>query len=103
MLMKRLLTIFVVVLVGCGSAVAQVGSATTRGAPARPTTPPTAVPGTIPTIGAAGNLLGAVLLNPGTLGPIPGTSLGAITVCPTTGITISTTTALTPIVTTTPT
>src|SRR4051812_2532611 len=117
--MHRLLTIFAMVLIGCGTAVAQAGSVNTRRAPAtpmtsstsmpmtsstaNPITSPTAVPGTIPTIGATGNPLGAVLLNLGTLGPIPGTSLGAITVCPTTGITISTTTTATPIVTTTPT
>src|SRR5258705_2804485 len=56
-----------------------------------PTMSPTVAPGTIPTVGATGNSLGIIFLYTGSLGPIPGNSLGGIVVCPMTGTTSSTT------------
>jgi hypothetical protein len=83
-----LVTAAAVVLFGCGSSVAQVGSTSTANAPGMRATSPgmstmstTAVPGTIPT----GTALGA--MNTGTLGQISGTALGTIVTCPTMGAT----------------
>ena len=98
--MKRfLLTLFAVALLGCGTAVAQTRSANTPRTPGTaapsstkmPTMSPTVAPGTIPTVGATGNSLGTIFLYTGSLGPIPGNSLGGIVVCPMTGTTSSTT------------
>jgi hypothetical protein len=92
--MQRLLvTMFAMLLSGMAAAVAQVGPTNTSRAPASrvPTIPmrlPMAVPGMIPTV-ANGTPLGAIQLNLGNLAPIPGTTLGTITLCPTTGITSS--------------
>ena len=96
---RFLLTLFAVALFGCGTVKAQTRSANTPrtpGTPARsstmmPTMSPTVAPGTIPTVGATGNSLGIIFLYTGSLGPIPGNSLGGIVVCPTTGTTSSTT------------
>ena len=86
-----LMTAAAMVLFGCSSTFAQVGSTSTRNAPAMrttspgmPTTSPAAVPGTIPTVGAnPGTALGTI--NTGTLGQISGSTIGTITACPTTG------------------
>ena len=67
------------VLFGCSLACAQVRSMSPRNAPA--------MSSTIPTVGAGPrNALGAIQLNLGALGPIPGTTIGTIMICPTTGI-----------------
>src|SRR5258705_5523674 len=96
---RFLLALFAVALFGCGTVEAQTRSPSTPrtpGTPARsptmmPTTSPTVAPGTIPTVGATGNQLGTIFLYTGSLGPIPGNSLGGIVVCPVTGTTSSTT------------
>src|SRR5882724_3931169 len=92
---RFLLTMFAVALFGCGTVDAQTRSANTPrtpGTPARsstmmPTMSPTVAPGTIPTVGATGNPLGTIFLYTGSLGPIPGNSLGGMVVCPTTSST----------------
>jgi hypothetical protein len=64
------------VLLGCSLAFAQVRSMPPRNAPAM---------SAIPTVGPS-NPLGAIQLNLGALGPIPGSTMGAIITCPTSGI-----------------
>jgi len=80
------------------SAFAQGPSTTTRNSPAMrttspaamPMTSPAAVPGTIPTAGASpASPLGAIQLNLGSLGPIPGSTMGTIMTCPTTEIAVA--------------
>lgn len=67
------------VLFGCSLACAQVRSTSPRNAPA--------MSSAIPTVGAGPrNALGAIQLNLGALGPIPGSTVGTIMICPTTGI-----------------
>jgi hypothetical protein len=75
-------------LFGYGSSFAQqVGSLSTRNAPAMPTAAPAAVPGTIPTVGPGrGNALGTIQLNPGASPSLPGSAMGTIMTCPTTGV-----------------
>jgi hypothetical protein len=63
------------VLLGCSLAFAQVRSMPPRNAPAM---------SAIPTVGPS-NPLGAIQLNLGALGPIPGSTMGAIITCPTSG------------------
>ena len=65
------------VLFGCSLAFAQVRPTSPRNAPT--------IPGAIPAVGP-GNALGAIQLNLGALGPIPGSTVGTIMICPTTGI-----------------
>jgi len=68
-----------IVLFGCSLACAQVRSTPPRNAPA--------MSSTIPTVGAGPrNALGAIQLNLGALGSIPGSTIGTIMICPTTGI-----------------
>jgi hypothetical protein len=68
-----------IVFFGCSLACAQVRSTSPRNAPA--------MSSTIPTVGAGPrNVLGAIQLNLGALGPIPGSTIGTIMICPTTGI-----------------
>src|SRR5947209_721135 len=96
---RILLTLFAVALFGCGTVEAQTRSANTPrtpGTPARsstmmPTMSPTVAPGTIPTVGATGNSLGAIQLYTGSLGPNSGIPLGGITTCPAAAATSSVT------------
>jgi hypothetical protein len=91
--MKRFLLVFLAMaLLGCGTAEAQMTSPNpNRGR--RPPSPalmpapsPMAVSGTAPSGSATQNGPGAIQLYLGVLTPFPGASLGAITICPTTGI-----------------
>jgi hypothetical protein len=67
------------VLFGCSLACAQVRSTSPRNAPA--------MSSTIPAVGVGPrNALGAIQLNLGALGSIPGSTIGTIMICPTTGI-----------------
>src|ERR1700692_1443216 len=89
--MKRfLLTLLAVALLGCGTDEAQMRSPNPNRRPPSPTLVPApypmAVPGTVTTGSATPNALGTIQLYLGVLSPFPGTSLGAITTCPTTGI-----------------
>ena len=75
------------VLFGYSLAFAQVRSMSPRNAPLMNLTSPTGLRSAIPTVGASpGNALGAIQLNLGAPGSIPGSSIGTITTCPTTGI-----------------
>ena len=97
---RILLTLLVVALVGCGAVEAQTRSANTPRTQRTPPPPstmmpspsPSAAPGTLPTVGVTGPL-GTIFLYTGSLGPIPGNSLGTILVCPTIGNTSSVTAA----------
>jgi hypothetical protein len=67
------------VLLSCSSAFAQVRTTSPRNALAMSANP---------TVGP-GNPLGAIQLNPGALGPIPGGTMGAIMTCPTIGTAVA--------------
>jgi hypothetical protein len=67
------------VLLSCSSAFAQVRTTSPRNA---------LVMSANPTVGP-GNPLGAIQLNPGALGPIPGGTMGAIMTCPTIGTAVA--------------
>lgn len=76
-------------LFGCNSAFAQVGPTPPRSAALLNMTSPTGLGNgiPIPTVGAnSRNALGTIQLNLGTLGPVPGSTIGTIMACPTTGI-----------------
>ena len=71
------------VLFGCSLACAQVRSTSQRNAPA--------MSSAIPTAGAGPrSALGAIQLNLGALGPIPGSAIGTIMICPMSGIAAAT-------------
>ena len=72
-----------IVLSSCSLAFAQVRPTSPRNAPT--------IRSTIPAVGP-GNALGAIQLNLGALGPIPGNAMGTIMTCPTTGIAAASTT-----------
>ena len=76
-----------IVLSGCSLAFAQVGSTSPRGAPVISMTSPTNLRSANPTGGAGPiSALGAIQLNLGVLGAIPGSTIGTIVTCPTIGI-----------------
>jgi len=76
-----------VVLFSASSSFAQVGSTAPRNASAMNMTLPMSTRSTIPLIAAtAATPLGAIQTNLGVLGPNPGSPIGTITTCSTTGI-----------------
>lgn len=82
-----------IVLSGCSLAFAQVGSTSPRGAPVISMTSPTNLRSANPTGGAGPiSALGAIQLNLGVLGAIPGSTIGTIVTCPTIGIAVPSTT-----------
>jgi hypothetical protein len=76
---KSIFLATITVLFGCSLACAQVRSTSPRNAPAMSSTIPGVDPG-------PRNALGAIQLNLRALGSIPGSTIGTIMICPTTGI-----------------
>ena len=76
---KSIFLATITVLFGYSLACAQVRSTSPRNAPAMSSTIPGVDPG-------PRNALGAIQLNLGALGSIPGSTIGTIMICPTTGI-----------------
>ena len=82
-----------ILLSGCSLAFAQVRPTSPRGAPVISMTSPTNLRSANPTGGAGPiSALGAIQLNLGVLGAIPGSTIGTIVTCPTIGIAVPSTT-----------